>query len=127
MTASLYMQGWSAERCFEVVPFDRILIMRLSEKSPRVRRFSVSGVLFEFRRVAYVGYNTKYDTEKRKKVVFKHYDQNQPMLLPPSLDDLVPANHPVRVVNEVIERIDIGVLSLGTKAAERRATIRGCF
>ncbi|MBK8809975.1 MAG: transposase [Acidobacteria bacterium] len=53
--------------------------------------------------------------EKRKKVVFKHYDQNQPMLLPPSLDDLVPANHPVRVVNEVIERIDIGVLELGYK------------
>jgi transposase len=47
---------------------------------------------------------------KRKKVVFKHYDQNQPMLLPPSFDDLVPENHPVRVVNEVIERIDISSL-----------------
>lgn len=42
-----------------------------------------------------------------KKVVFKRYDQNQPMLLPPSYEELVPRNHPVRVVNEVLERIDI--------------------
>ena len=45
-----------------------------------------------------------------KKVVFKRYEQNQPMLLPPSYEELVPENHPVRVVNEVIERIDIVVL-----------------
>lgn len=42
-----------------------------------------------------------------KKVVFKHYDQNQASLLPPSLEDLIPENHPVRTVNEIIERIDI--------------------
>src|SRR5689334_8559172 len=42
-----------------------------------------------------------------KKVVFKPYVQNQPSLLPPSYEDLVPVNHPVRVVNEIIERIDI--------------------
>jgi transposase len=46
----------------------------------------------------------------KKKVVFKRYDQNQPMLLPPSYDELVPANHPVRVVNEIIDRIDISEL-----------------
>jgi transposase len=45
-----------------------------------------------------------------KKVVYKRYDQNQPMLLPPSYEELVPRNHPVRVVNEVMERIDIGEL-----------------
>ena len=39
--------------------------------------------------------------------MFKRYDQKQPMLLPPSYEDLVPENHPVRVVNEVIDRIDI--------------------
>lgn len=44
---------------------------------------------------------------KKRKVVFKHYDQNQPNLLPPSYEELVPKNHPVRVVNEVLERIDI--------------------
>ena len=42
-----------------------------------------------------------------KKVVFKPYVQNQPSLLPPSYEDLVPENHPVRVVNEIIERIDL--------------------
>ncbi len=44
---------------------------------------------------------------KEKRVVFKRYVQDQPMLLPPSYEELVPENHPVRVVNEVIERIDI--------------------
>jgi transposase len=52
---------------------------------------------------------------KKRKVVFKRYEQNQPMLLPPSYEDLVPENHPVRVVNEVIERIDIGALERSYK------------
>lgn len=43
------------------------------------------------------------------------YVQNQPMLIPPSYEDLVPLNHPVRVVNEVIERIDIGALERSYK------------
>ena len=45
-----------------------------------------------------------------KKVVFKRYDQNQPMLLPRSYEEMVAENHPVRVVNEIIERIDIAEL-----------------
>ena len=52
---------------------------------------------------------------KEKKVVFKRYVQNQPMLIPPSYEDLVAENHPVRVVNEVIERIDIGALERSYK------------
>ncbi len=40
-------------------------------------------------------------------IVFKDYNPNQIMLLPPSLEELIERNHPVRVVNEVIERIDI--------------------
>jgi len=44
------------------------------------------------------------------KVVFKTYDQKQVMLLPPDLDDLVEQNHPVRVVNAVIDNLDIDVL-----------------
>ena len=47
--------------------------------------------------------------------MFKSYVQNQPMLLPPSYEDLVPGNHPVRVVNEVIERIDISGLEASYK------------
>jgi hypothetical protein len=49
---------------------------------------------------------------KEKRVVFKRYVQDQPMLLPPSYEELVPENHPVRVVNEVVERIDIGAFEL---------------
>jgi transposase len=41
------------------------------------------------------------------KVVFKSYDQQQGMLLPPSLDELIAVNHPVRVVNKVLDKIDI--------------------
>ena len=52
---------------------------------------------------------------KEKRVVFKRYVQNQPTLLPPSLDELVPERHPVRVVNEVLERIDIGALERSYK------------
>lgn len=55
----------------------------------------------------------------KKKVVFKRYDQDQRMLLPPSYDELVPMNHPVRVVNEVIERIDITGLERSYKGGGR--------
>jgi len=41
-----------------------------------------------------------------KKQVFKPYEQKQPMLLPPNLEELIPAGHLVRVVDEIIERID---------------------
>lgn len=40
-------------------------------------------------------------------VVFKNNHQNQGMLLPPDLNDLIASNHPVRVVNEVLEKVDI--------------------
>lgn len=45
-----------------------------------------------------------------KKVVFKKYVQNQGMLFPPSFDELIPENHAVRIVNEIVERIDISRL-----------------
>ena len=43
-------------------------------------------------------------------VVFKDYNQNQLILLPPSLDELIEPNHPVRVVNQIIDRIDADTL-----------------
>jgi len=46
-----------------------------------------------------------------KKVTFKTYSQNQLSLLPPSYDDLVAANHPVRVVNYIIDQLDISALA----------------
>jgi transposase len=41
------------------------------------------------------------------KAVFKPYDQQQAMLLPPSLDELIAPGHLVRVVNECIEQMDL--------------------
>jgi len=46
----------------------------------------------------------------KSKVVFKTYNQDQLSLLPPSYDELVPLNHPVRVVNTIIENVDISAL-----------------
>ena len=46
----------------------------------------------------------------RKRKVFKDYHRDQLMLLPPSLDELIGDNHPVRLVNSVIDRINIEVL-----------------
>ena len=39
--------------------------------------------------------------------IFKPYNQQQVMLLPPSLEELIEEHHPVRVVNKVIDRINI--------------------
>jgi hypothetical protein len=41
---------------------------------------------------------------KTLQVVFKQNFQNQGMLLPPDLNDLIAQNHPVRVVHAVLEK-----------------------
>jgi transposase len=46
----------------------------------------------------------------RTKVVFKDYSPNQILLLPPSLEDMIDPSHPVRVVNQVIDSLDIDLL-----------------
>ena len=43
--------------------------------------------------------------------LFKDYPQHQLMLLPPSLEELIGADHPVRVVNSVIDRLDLKALN----------------
>jgi transposase len=44
---------------------------------------------------------------KPAKATFKPYTQAQPSLIPPSWDELIPANHQVRVVNRAVEQIDL--------------------
>ena len=39
--------------------------------------------------------------------VWKTNHQSQLSLLPPSYDDLVPSNHPVRIVNSILDQIDV--------------------
>ena len=41
------------------------------------------------------------------KPVFKEYSPTQAFLIPPSFDELIDVNHPVRVVNTIIDKIDI--------------------
>jgi transposase len=41
------------------------------------------------------------------KVTYKPYEQNQPYLIPPSADELIPQDHLVRLVNEVIDQMGI--------------------
>lgn len=42
-----------------------------------------------------------------RRPVFKPYNQQQLLAIPPKLEDLIPPSHPVRVVNEVINKINI--------------------
>jgi len=42
--------------------------------------------------------------------VFKSYQQNQVYLFPPSLEDMIAVTHPVRVVSEVMDRIDMDLI-----------------
>lgn len=49
------------------------------------------------------------------RVTFKPYTMEQPALLPPTLDELVPKEHLVRVVNQTIEVLNIDALLKGYK------------
>ena len=51
--------------------------------------------------------------------VFKPYYQNQLVALPPSLDELVPKGHPARVLDEIINKINILPLMLEYKLKGR--------
>lgn len=48
--------------------------------------------------------------ERLRPSVFKPYAQHQGMLLPPTYDELIPEKHPVRIINEVIDALDIDPL-----------------
>jgi len=51
---------------------------------------------------------------------FKEYNQNQRFLFPPSLEDLISPTHPVRIVSEIIDRIDMDIII--SKYKDRGAT-----
>ena len=60
----------------------------------------------------------------KKGVVFKPYTMEQASLLPQSLDELVPEDHLVRVVNRVIEQLDLEPLLAKYKGEGPAAIIR---
>ena len=49
-------------------------------------------------------------SNRKRNVVFKTYFQNQIFLIPPTFDELVDANHPVRTVSEVIDKLTLNPL-----------------
>ena len=49
------------------------------------------------------------------KVVFKSYNPNDSLLLPPCLGDYLPRNHKARVVSAIIDRLDISDIESGYK------------
>lgn len=42
-----------------------------------------------------------------RKLVFRGADQNQQMLFPPALEDFIPEDHPVRLVNKIVDSLDL--------------------
>jgi transposase len=48
--------------------------------------------------------------KRHNRVTFKPHTMNQPTLLPPSLEELIPEKHLVRVVNRVVDRLNIDPL-----------------
>jgi len=42
--------------------------------------------------------------------IFREYSQSQGLLLPPSLDEFVPENHEARIINEVVDTLDLSPL-----------------
>ena len=49
------------------------------------------------------------------KVIYKSYNPNDNLLLPPCLGDYLPQNHPSRVVSAIIDRLDISEIEAGYK------------
>jgi len=49
------------------------------------------------------------------KVIFKSYNPNDSLLLPPCLGDYLPQNHRARVVSAIIDRLDISDIESGYK------------
>ena len=41
------------------------------------------------------------------KIMHKNYNQNDSLLLPPSLGELISLTHPVRIVSDILDKFDI--------------------
>ncbi len=57
------------------------------------------------------------------KMVFKNQAGNSPELFPANIFDKIPANHPVRLTDSVVDSLDISDITKGYKAVAHRHTI----
>ena len=56
---------------------------------------------------------------KSSRIKFKPYYQHQLMAIPPTFDELIPQGHPVRIVNQIIDEINLDPLL-------KKYKVRGC-
>ena len=66
------------------------------------------------------------------KVVYKSYNRNEGSLFPVYLSDMVPAEHPARVVDAVVEGLDLSALERtykggGTSSYSPRTMLKVVF
>lgn len=61
-----------------------------------------------------------------EKVIHKSYNQNDSLLLPPSLGELIPLSHPVRIVSDIIDKFDISAIEATYKGGGHPASIHVC-
>ena len=62
-----------------------------------------------------------------KKVTFKKYDQGQIQLFPSRLDERIGENHPVRLINSIVDNLDLTDLIKQYQTGELALTTPVCF
>ncbi len=58
---------------------------------------------------------------------FKDYNRNQTILIPYWFDDLIPEKHPVRVIDQVVDSLNIQPLIKAYSKEGIRVIIQRCF
>jgi transposase len=59
---------------------------------------------------------------------FKDYNQRQTALFPYSFDDLIPTSHPVRVVDQLVEQLNLqGLIKTYKKKKAIRVITQKCY
>ena len=56
--------------------------------------------------------------------MFREYSQGQMFLLPPSLDEFVPENHEARIINDVVDTMDLSPLLTSMRVVGHQLTTR---
>ena len=55
------------------------------------------------------------------KVTYKSYNQNDSLLFPHCIGDFIPENDPVRVLDAIVEHLDISAIKVAEQAASHHA------
>ena len=97
------------------------LIKRVSQKGHPLFIHSGVDIKMRVRKLLYIS---------MAKPVFKKYEQQQTFLLPPSLDDLIEANHPVRIETNNNVRVVVdgtGNVGIGSTSPQQKIDISGAI